>query len=336
MKRCIQLAMLGLGNVAPNPMVGSVIVYEGRIIGEGFHQKYGESHAEVNAVNSVLENNKTLLSKSTIYVSLEPCAHQGKTPPCALLLVQHKFKRVVIGCRDSYDKVDGKGIQILKENNIEVTLGVLEEECIKLNEHFFYYHQQKKPFITLKWAQTKNKLISNSKNTGITWISSPETQVFVHQLRVENQAILIGKNTAINDNPSLTVRRVKGPNPTRIILDSKLQLPHTLKVFDSEAKTIIINLMKSETVGNIQYFKIEKLNPENIAKALYQLNIQSVLIEGGQKVLQSFIDANLWQKAIVISGSHTFETGVEAPKLSKEKITSFDYFKDLIEIYENN
>lgn len=335
MKRCIQLALLGQGNVAPNPLVGAVIVYNNAIIGEGYHQKYGSHHAEVNAVNSVSEENAHLLSQSTIYVSLEPCAHQGKTPACALLLVKKNFKRVVIGCRDSFDQVNGKGIEILRENNIQVDIGVLEQECIDLNKHFFHFHTYQKPFVTLKWAQTKNKLISNADKYGISWISCPETQVYVHQLRVEHQAILIGKNTALHDNPSLTVRRVSGKNPTRIILDSQLELPTTLKVFNDEASTIVINTIKDGVENNIKYVKVESMSPINIVKSLYKNDIQSILIEGGQAVLQNFIDAKLWQQAIVITGKNTFDKGTSAPILNKDKTNDFSYFNDQIEVYEN-
>jgi len=205
MLRCLQLAKLGQGYVAPNPMVGAVIVYNDSIIGEGYHQKYGEPHAEVNAINSV--ENKSLLKESTIYVSLEPCAHFGKTPPCANLIVKHQFKKVVIGSRDPHSKVDGKGVLILKENNIEVVSGILKKECDELNKRFFTFHKKKRPFVVLKWAETQNRTIDNGGNKDeVTWISCPESQVIVHQLRKENQAILVGRKTIENDNPSLTLR----------------------------------------------------------------------------------------------------------------------------------
>ncbi|MDX2360010.1 MAG: bifunctional diaminohydroxyphosphoribosylaminopyrimidine deaminase/5-amino-6-(5-phosphoribosylamino)uracil reductase RibD [Crocinitomicaceae bacterium] len=339
MSRCIQLAKLGRGNVAPNPMVGAVIAHEGKIIGEGYHQRFGEAHAEVNAVKSVKDLD--LLSESTIYVSLEPCAHHGKTPPCADLLVEKKFKRVVIGCRDAHSKVDGKGIQRMLDANIEVTIGVLEDECRKLNAHFFTFHQKKRPYVLLKWAETSNGLIDQNGVAGssprrtVTWISVPEVQTLVHKWRAEYQAILVGRKTVENDNPSLTVRAVKGNNPTRIVLDSKNVLSKDSAVFNDEAETIVLNTERDTKEGHINYVQIEDISPATILSALYEKNIQSVLIEGGRKTLQSFIDVGLWDEAKVIIGQQTFDNGTKAPELNKQPQTSEEFFGDLIHTYVN-
>ncbi len=334
MNRCIQLAKLGEGFVAPNPMVGAVIVYDNRIIGEGYHQKYGEPHAEVNAINSV--EDKSLFKESTIYVSLEPCAHFGKTPPCANLIVEHQFKKVVIGSRDPHSKVDGKGILILKEKNIEVITGILKNECDELNKRFFTFHQKKRPFIVLKWAETANGKIDNGGNkNAITWISCPESQVFVHQLRKENQAILVGKKTTENDNPSLTLRRLTGRNPIRVVIDSSNSLNPDRQIFNTAAQTVVLNLNRDENKENIEWIKVETISPESILQKLYEKGIDSVLIEGGRMTLQSFIDANLWDEAHQIIGENTFVHGTDAPVIKNVPTESVSFFKDKLLFYRN-
>ena len=334
MARCIQLAKQGMGSVAPNPMVGAVIVHQDKIIGEGYHQRYGEAHAEVNAVQAV--SNQGLIPESTIYVSLEPCAHHGKTPPCADLLVAKNFKRVVIGCRDANSDVDGKGIQRLKNAGIEVRVGVLEQECHTLNKRFFTWHEKKRPFVLLKWAQTQNGLIDNASNDDqVSWISAPETQTLVHTWRLQNQAILVGRKTVENDNPSLTVRAVNGNNPVRIILDSELQLPNDRAIFDSQAATIILNKKSSKKAENIQFIQIEEMTPSKILEVLSKNGIQSVLIEGGRATLQSFIDAKIWDEAKVIVGQQTFEQGTHAPQLDATPNFSEKFFGDTIHTYVN-
>jgi diaminohydroxyphosphoribosylaminopyrimidine deaminase/5-amino-6-(5-phosphoribosylamino)uracil reductase len=315
MRRCIELAQLGEGNVAPNPMVGSVIVFNDRILGEGYHEKYGEAHAEVNAIRSVLD--KSLLPESTIYVSLEPCSHFGKTPPCVDLILQHNFKRVVIGCQDSYKEVAGKSIQKLKDAGIEVKLGVLEKECVNLNKRFFTFHQKERPYIILKWAQTQDGFIDKKRDAyidpSINWISSPETQSLVHHWRSQEQAILVGRKTIENDNPSLTVREVEGKNPTRIIIDSQLQISKDSTIFKDGVKTIIFNRLKDETNGCITYKKLKEIDTSNILKALYELNIQSVFIEGGSRTLQYFLVNHVWDEARIIVGKNYFHEGIKAP-----------------------
>ena len=335
MQRGIELALLGQGKVAPNPMVGAVIVYQGGIIGEGYHQQFGEAHAEVNAINSVKD--KSILSESTIYVTLEPCSHFGKTPPCADLIVKHKFKRAVIGCQDTFSEVQGKGIVRLQEAGIVVRVGCLENECRELNKQFFTFNEKKRPFIFLKWAQTSNgKLDSGTSNQKVTWISSPESKTIVHQWRNTHQAILVGRKTIENDNPSLTVRAISGTNPIRLVLDSELKLPLTYSVFNNESKTIVFNLKKSEKVQNIEFVKLTEMTPKSILEALYELNIISVLIEGGAQTLQSFINVDLWDEAAIITGAATFENGTNAPELKRQVNHSFEYFGDTISMYSKN
>lgn len=334
MARCIQLARQGMGRVAPNPMVGAVIVHDGKIIGEGFHEIYGGPHAEVNAVNSV--EDPSLLSESTIYVSLEPCAHHGKTPPCADLLVAKQFKRVVIGSRDPFDAVDGKGIERIKAAGIEVRVGVLEKECRELNKRFFTFHEKKRPYVLLKWAQTKNGLMDRGTNDGtISWISAPETQVLTHTWRAENQSILVGRKTVEHDNPTLTVRAVAGTNPLRIVLDSENTLSSDCNLFNDEAETLIFNKIKDDTRNNIRFIQLEDMRVTSIVSKLYELGIQSVLVEGGRATLQSFIDAKLWDEAKVIIGQHNFEQGTAAPEMNLSPVSSEHFFGDTILTYSN-
>ncbi len=278
MQRCIQLAKKGAGNVAPNPMVGAILVYNDLIIGEGFHKKYGEAHAEVNCVNSVKEDKEHLIEKSILFVSLEPCAHFGKTPPCTNLIIQKKIKKVVIGCQDIFKEVSGKGIQKLNDAGIEVVLGVLQKECLELNKRFFTFHQKQRPYIILKWAQSINGKIGSLKGERIL-ISNDYSNRVVHKWRSEEAAILVGTNTALNDNPSLTTRLWKGKNPVRIVIDKELKLPSSLKVFNNDTDTIIFNKIKNGSDSNIRFIKIDSDNfLQFILHSLYNLNIQSVLV----------------------------------------------------------
>lgn len=334
MRRCIDLALLGGVEVAPNPMVGAVIVCDGKIIGEGYHQKYGEAHAEVNAINSVID--KSLLSKSTIYVSLEPCAHMGKTPPCADLLVRSNFERVVIGCKDPFEEVAGKGIKKISKANIEITVGVLEAECLKLNKRFFKFHQKGRPYIILKWAQTADGFVDSVRNETtrkINWISAPETQSLVHQWRSEEQAILVGWKTVEFDNPSLTVREVTGQNPLRVIIDSQLRMPKDSKIFSDNGKTLVLNRIKSEIVGNVEFVKLTNLDTENILKALFERNIISVFVEGGSRTIQHFLVDNVWDEARVIVGESIFKEGIKAPRITAIPTHSFPFSTDKIYQY---
>lgn len=334
MRRCLQLAQLGQRVVAPNPMVGAVIVANHEIIGEGYHAMYGGPHAEVNAIRSV--KNQELLSQATIYVSLEPCSHFGKTPPCADLLIETGFRRVVIGSRDSNAQVDGKGIVRIKKAGIEARVGVLEKECRALNRHFYTYHEKKRPYIVLKWAQTPNGLIDNKEQVeGIAWISQAETQRYVHQLRASLHGILVGRQTVQNDNPRLNVRAVEGMNPVRIVLDSTLRLDKERAVFSPDGQTLVLNTVKTENGGTLKYRKIDAMEVTQICAALHEEGIQSVLVEGGKATLQSFIDAGLWDEARIITGQHDFVDGTAAPKLHGTLIKTERYFGDTIETYSN-
>ncbi len=339
MLRCIELAQLGAGNVAPNPLVGAVLVHEGKIIGEGFHEKYGEAHAEVNCLRSVRQEDAALISKSILYVSLEPCAHFGKTPPCVDLILQHKIPHVVIGSTDSFVKVNGKGIEKLIVAGVKVEVGILERECRTLNKYFFTFQEKKSPYIILKWAQTNDGFIASEDGTPIK-ISNDFTNKYVHKLRAETAAILVGKNTVQNDNPSLTTRLWKGSNPVRIIVDTNLELENDLCVFNNEAPTIIINKKKSETIGNFIFYKVgeETTIIHGIMACLYEQKLNAVMIEGGAKTLQHFIDANLWDEAIVITNkTMTIKTGISSPSLKGDILLhTNNIFTDRIDFYKQN
>lgn len=338
MSRCLQLANMGAGNVAPNPMVGAVLVYEDKIIGEGYHQKYGEVHAEVNCIDSVSEKNRSLIEKSTIYVSLEPCSHYGKTPPCADLIIRNNIKKVIIGIQDINKEVAGAGIKKLQDANVEVTTGVLENECRDLNKRFFTFHQKQRPYIILKWAQTVNGKIG-SKNSERILISNEYTNRLVHKWRSEEASILIGTRTAIQDNPSLTTRLWKGKNPVRIVIDTDLKLPPGLKIFSKQTNTIILNFSKNSIEDNIQFIQLENKNfLKEMLQVLYQLNIQSVLVEGGAKTLQPFIDIGLWDEARVIMNEEIIiENGIDAPALRNFKLKRQEKnFNDSISYFINH
>lgn len=307
MYRCIQLAKCGETGAPPNPMVGAVVVCNGRIIGEGFHRRCGGPHAEVNAINSVTD--KRLLSQSTIYVSLEPCAHYGKTPPCADLIIQSKIPRVVIGCTDPFAKVNGLGIKKLQDAGCEVKVGVLESECLELNHKFFTFHQKHRPWIILKWAQSKDGFIGACDTTNRIQFSNALTQTLVHRLRARSGAILVGTRTAILDNPTLTTRYWTGANPLRLTIDRKGCLPENLHLLDGSTPTVIYT---QESI-------------EEILNDLYNRNIQSLIVEGGTCLLQSFIDAGLWDEARIETSPACIGQGTVAPKLSYEKLKSRQY-----------
>ncbi|SMO59453.1 diaminohydroxyphosphoribosylaminopyrimidine deaminase [Saccharicrinis carchari] len=320
MQRCLQLAKIGLGNTYPNPMVGSVIVHGGKIIGEGFHHKAGEAHAEVNAIRSV--HNKELLKESTLYVNLEPCAHYGKTPPCALLIQQSGIPRVVIGCTDSFSQVAGKGISLLRDAGVDVTVGLLEKESRELNKRFFTFHEKRRPYIILKWAQTLDGFIDVNRsrdNYGQpTWITNNISKKLVHKWRSQEQAILVGVKTALKDNPSLTTREWAGQSPVRILIDRHGIIPKSFRILNGEVPSIVFTAKKRTDEKNIRYVPIsltQDLVPQ-ILNALYEFNLQSLIVEGGRQVLQSFIDANYWDEAHLFVGHKMFVSGVKAPKIS--------------------
>lgn len=336
---CLELAKKGIGNVAPNPMVGCVIVYENEIIGEGYHQKYGENHAEVNAINSV--SNKDLLKECTLYVNLEPCAHFGKTPPCSNLIIESKIPKVVVGCIDSFSKVAGKGIQKMKEAGIEVVVGVLEKESLDLNKRFFTFHNKKRPYIILKWAETKDGFIDVDRTKQTTldnWITTQQSKKLAHQWRSEEQAIMIGTNTALNDNPQLNVREVVGKNPLRTVLDLNLRLPKILNVFDQSVPTLIINYQLHEKKENIEWIKVEKEKDviSQVLEVLYQKEIQSVIVEGGTQLLNTFITKNLWDEARVFIGNKYFINGLKAPNIKLKPSTIEQIETDVLNTYFND
>jgi diaminohydroxyphosphoribosylaminopyrimidine deaminase/5-amino-6-(5-phosphoribosylamino)uracil reductase len=339
MQRCIQLAGLGAGDVAPNPMVGSVIVYEGKIIGEGFHRKYGGPHAEVNAIKSV--SDPEMLKKSTLYVSLEPCAHHGLTPPCSDLIIEKKIPEVVIGTIDPFSEVAGKGIEKLEKAGVKVTSGILEKECRELNKRFFTFHERKRPFVILKWAQTIDGFIDADRSPESfgepTWITGDLALQLVHKIRSEESAILVGTNTAQKDNPSLTVRHWPGKNPIRLVLDRNLRLSTSLHLFNDSEKTLVFNFKKCETNGQVSYVKIEsekELLPQ-IMDQLYRRNILSVIVEGGMQLLAGFFDAGCWDEAHVFIGDTCFYEGIRAPQIKGKLVASEILGKDQLKIFMN-
>ena len=321
MARCLELAANGRFGAAPNPMVGAVIVHDGRIIGEGYHRRCGGPHAEVNAVRSV--GDERLLREATMYVSLEPCAHYGKTPPCADMIVEKGIPRVVIGCRDSFDQVDGKGIQKLRAAGVEVTVGVLEKECLELNRAFFTYHGKKRPYITLKWAQSADGYIDKNRsaedNNEAVRFSTDETAVRVHRLRALSDAILVGRRTAELDNPSLTTRLWPGHDPLRLVIDRKGTLEKSLNLFDGTVKTVVFTEVFRDFNGrgNIEQAQLDfgrDILPQ-MMDYLYELGVQRLLVEGGTALLQSFIDSGLWDEAFVEEAPFHLGGGVEAPHI---------------------
>ena len=337
MHRCLQLAKLGAGTVAPNPMVGAVLVYKNSIIGEGYHQQYGQAHAEVNCINYVKATDQSLIEKSTLYVSLEPCAHYGKTPPCADLIIKNKIPNVVIGCRDSYTEVDGKGIQKLQQAGIKVVTGILGKDALELNKRFFTFHTKHRPYIILKWAQSADGKIANEDFSAVK-ISSEITNRLVHKWRSEEAAILIGTNTALHDNPSLTNRLWQGNNPIRLVIDRQIKLPAFLYIFDGAVKTIVFNQVKNEEQPNIIFYKLTAGGDmlADLLNALHQLNIQSVLVEGGAVLLKSFIDKNYWDEARVITNQQlTIGDGINAPQLKNNSLINTEKIgSDLISFYK--
>lgn len=329
MQRCLDLALLGMGDVAPNPMVGCVIVHDGRIIGEGYHQKFGEAHAEVNAVRSV--QNPELLRHSILYVSLEPCAHWGKTPPCSDLIIESRIPQVVIGTIDPFAKVAGKGIERMQKAGINVKVGVLERECRELNRRFFTFHEKKRPYILLKWAQTLDGFIDTDRTETQhpTWITNALSKRLVHKQRSEESAILIGTNTAEFDNPALTVREWKGNQPLRLVIDRKRRLSQELTVFDQKEPTWIFTEFQEEKAENLKFIQLDfdqDILPQLLSE-LYKREILSIIVEGGNILLGSFLQDNLWDEAYVYTGNQFFGKGVQAPHINSQTI-AFEQLDD--------
>ncbi len=338
--RCIQLAKNAIGNTYPNPLVGCVIVYNGKIIGEGYHQKAGLPHAEVNAINSV--EDKSLLPKSTIYVSLEPCSHFGKTPPCSDLIIYHGIKNVVIGTQDPFAKVNGLGIKKLLNAGCTVKVGVCEEKCLELNKRFITFHEKKRPYIILKWAESHDGFLSpytfdNFDSKAPVWLSNSYSKQLVHQWRVEEQAILVGTHTAMMDNPELTVRKASGHHPIRIVIDRHLKIPQTHKIFNDASRTVVFTEIQKANKNHLTYCKIDfstGIIPQ-ILNELYHQDVQSLLIEGGKATLESFITANLWDEARVFKTYKHFGQGTLAPVFKAKHFQQSTLTNDLLYFYRN-
>lgn len=333
MARCIQIAQNGLGSTYPNPFVGSIIVYNGKIIGEGFTSKYGGPHAEVNAVNSVKD--QSILNESTLYVTLEPCSHYGKTPPCCDLVIAKNFKRVVIGTLDPFAEVNGQGYLRLLENGIDVTLGVLEKECIELNRRFITYHQEKRPYIILKWAQTQDGFMGH--NDVQKWITNKFSKQIVHQWRTEEQAIIVGKKTALVDNPQLNTRYWEGKNPLRLTIDKNLAIPRDFHLYDQSTPTVIFNAIEDSEIENLKLVKLDfngNIIPD-ILDYLYLNNFQSLIVEGGNDTIEKFIQMNLWDEARILTSDSFWNEGILAPKVRGKRVNQFSVLNDNITIIRN-
>ena len=328
MRRCIQLARNGICHAAPNPMVGAVIVRDGKIIGEGYHVRCGEGHAEVNAIASVKD--ESLLKDATIYVSLEPCSHYGKTPPCADLIIRKGIPRVVVGCVDPFSLVAGRGIQKLRDAGIEVTVGVLEKECRELIRAFVTFNLKKRPYITLKWAQSADGFLDIRREDGnAVRLSTPLSTLAVHKMRAEQKAILVGRRTALLDNPSLTVREWYGQNPLRLVIDRQLTLPSPLHLFDGSTPTLVFTEKEKATTQNLTYVTLDfgqNILPQ-IMQVLYEQKIQTLLVEGGSQTLQTFLEQGLWDEAFIEHTRVTLHDGIPAPLLPHGQESRF-FFRD--------
>ena len=349
MHRCLQLAQLAIGHVAPNPMVGAVLVHQERIIGEGYHRQYGHPHAEVNCIASVKKTDQKFIEHSTLYVSLEPCAHFGKTPPCADFIIENKIPKVVIGCQDPFARVNGRGIEKLNAAGVQVETGILETECKGLNKRFFKYHTHHRPYVILKWAQSLDGKVANEDHSRV-YISNEFTNRIVHKWRGEEMAIAVGTNTALFDDPELTTRLWPGNNPVRIVIDMDLRLPKSLKLFNSPTPTIVFNtkqhnlpLDKLSTeqlkeIGVAYYQVTEDVSlVHQMLNALYSMGIQSVLVEGGPYLLQSFIDEGSWDEARILCNEKlTISAGLPAPVLKNQQLVHCEQlFTDVIRTYKN-
>lgn len=320
MARCISLARGGAGNVAPNPMVGAVIVHQGRIIGEGFHRKYGEAHAEVNAIASV--GDEALLKESTIYVSLEPCSHYGKTPPCASLIIEKQIPRVVIGCPDPFPEVAGRGVKMLREAGIEVVTGVMEKEARELNRVFMTFQEKKRPYVYLKWAQSADgflDLLRTDASLPAVALSSAETLRRVHYLRAHVSAIMVGTRTALLDNPSLTVRHWAGNSPVRVVLDRSLRIPSDYHLLDGCVKTLVFTAKEAANRENVEYVTIDFSQPVllRVLHELYMRRLDSLMVEGGAVLLNAFLEEDVWDEARIETAPVSLRTGVKAPDINR-------------------
>ena len=342
MRRCLELAQLGAGSVSPNPMVGAMLVHQGRILSEGYHQKFGGPHAEAWVVADVLRrygaDAAALFRTSTMYVSLEPCAHYGKTPPCAQLLADHQVGRVVVACRDPFSQVNGQGLQLLKDAGIEVVEGVLEEEAHRVNRRFMTRVGNQRPYVILKWAQTADGYLAPADRTQ-RWITGPVAKQLVHRWRSEEDAVLVGTQTALADRPQLTVREWKGRNPKRILIDPQLAVPIDSPLFDGSAETIVFNASRSDWTDHAKYIEVEDMEwylPQKILYQLYLMDVQSILVEGGRKTLDLFIESGLWDEARVFTSLDTWGAGIPSPSLQTAVSENYAAGRDQLAIYYRN
>jgi diaminohydroxyphosphoribosylaminopyrimidine deaminase/5-amino-6-(5-phosphoribosylamino)uracil reductase len=339
MDRCLELALKGLGNTAPNPMVGCVLVAGGKIIGQGYHREFSKAHAEVNAIQSV--KSVELLASSTLYVNLEPCSHHGNTPPCSGLILDRGIPRVVVGTRDPNKVVTGKGITLLRDHGVEVSVGIMEKECLELNRRFFTYHGKNRPYIILKWAETKDGFIDHERTPetpgGINWITGTMERQLVHKWRSEEQAILVGTRTALTDDPELTVRDWSGRQPLRLVIDRKGKLPGSLKLLDGRTPTVIFSEMALQLAGNIRQVKIpgDSDMVDGILDFLYENEIQSLIVEGGRETLEVFIKRNLWDETRVFTGDQIFKSGIRAPRFEADASAEHQIGRSMLSIFRN-
>lgn len=339
MDRCLELALKGLGTTAPNPMVGCVLVADGRIIGQGYHREYGKSHAEVNAIQSV--KNEELLVSSTLYVNLEPCSHHGKTPPCSELILDKGIPRVIVGTSDPNKLISGRGISRMRDHGVEVSVGIREKECLDLNRRFFTYHVNKRPYIILKWAETKDGFIDRERTPGtnghINWITGTMERQLVHKWRSEEQAILVGTQTAMTDDPELTARDWSGRQPLRLVIDRRGKLPGKLKLLDGSTPTVIFSETAQEPAENIRQVKIpaDQDMTDGILNYLYDNQIQSIIVEGGRATLEGFIRRNLWDEARVFKGEQFFRSGIRAPRLIEKVAEKQQMAGSMLSIFRN-
>ncbi len=337
-KRCLEIAKKGIGSTRPNPSVGAILVVDDEVVGEGFTSPYGGNHAEVNAIASV--SDKELLKKATIYVTLEPCSHFGKTPPCSDLIIKSQIPKVVIGCVDANSLVSGKGIERLKNAGCDVTVGILENECLEHHQRFFTFQNKKRPYIILKWAETKDGFIApkNREEQAPVWITNEVSRQLVHKWRSEEHGILVGTTTVLEDNPKLNVRSWKGENPMRIVIDKELKIPKDLHVYDQSIKTIFITQKDFESKEELVFEKIDFSKPiaAQICEVLFKHKIQSVIVEGGTKTIQTFLEEGLWDEARVFHSAVTFKEGVKGPKFDHNHFSERLIKEDVLKIYRND
>ncbi len=339
MNRCLELAARGAGYVAPNPMVGALVVNDNKIIGEGYHEKYGGPHAEVNAINAV--SDPSLLPDSSLFVNLEPCSHHGKTPPCVDIILARGIKKIFIGAADSNKLVAGKGVSTLRENGCQVSLGILEQECRKLNRFYYTYHELKRPYVILKWAQTVDgyvdRLRTSKDEQEITWITDQVSRTLVHKWRSEVQAIMAGTGTLVSDNPRLTVRDWPGRNPLRIVPDRKSSLPSSLHVFNGETETIVFTSKAGRAKKNLEFIQLssETAELQEILAHLYERGIQSLFVEGGPGLQKEFISKGLWDEARIFTSMVSFGSGVRAPQLSHRHVDTIILSNSKLDVFFN-